>query len=51
VFSRGGGGERRNHEIEVERAKIRAGNAGKAVPDRFSNLSDITNTATTIKRE
>jgi hypothetical protein len=31
--------------------KIAGANASKAVPDRFSNLSDITNIATMMKRE
>jgi hypothetical protein len=31
--------------------KIGGGNTAKVAPDRFSNLSDITNTATIMKRE
>jgi hypothetical protein len=51
VISRGGGGEIRNHEIEAEPAKIGGGNAAGAIPYRISNLSNITNTATMMKRE
>jgi hypothetical protein len=43
--------ETRNHETEAEPVKIRVGNVAGAVPDRFSNLSNITNTATMTKRE
>jgi hypothetical protein len=39
------------HEIEVVPPKIGGGNAARAIPGRFSNLSNITNTATMIKRE
>jgi hypothetical protein len=31
--------------------KIEGRNAAGAIPDRFSNLSNITNTATMMKRE
>jgi hypothetical protein len=31
--------------------KIEGGNAAGVAPDRFSNLSSITNTATMMKRE
>jgi hypothetical protein len=51
VFPRGGGGETRNHETEVVHAKIEGGNTAGVTPGRFSNLSNITNTATMIKRE
>jgi hypothetical protein len=37
--------------MEVEHANIGGGNAAGAIPDRFSNLSDITNTTTMMKRE
>jgi hypothetical protein len=36
------------HETEVVPPKIGGGNAARAIPGRFSNLS---NTATMIKRE
>jgi hypothetical protein len=51
VIPRGGSEETRNHKIEVVPAKIGWGNIARVTPDRFSNLSDITNTATMIKRE
>jgi hypothetical protein len=51
VFSWGGGGETRNHEIEAEPAKIGGGNVAGAISGRFSNLSDITNIATMMKME
>jgi hypothetical protein len=40
-----------NHETEAGPTKIRMGNAAGTVPGRFSNLSNITNTATMMKRE
>jgi hypothetical protein len=51
VFLRRGGKEIRNTEIEAVPAKIGGGNATKVVPDRFSNLSDITTINTAMKRE
>jgi hypothetical protein len=51
AFSWGGSEETRNHEIEVVPAKIGGGNAARVTPDRFFNLSDITNTDTIMKRE
>jgi hypothetical protein len=42
----------RNHETEVDPAKIGGGNtAGVAPAGHFSNLSNITNTTTMINRE
>jgi hypothetical protein len=38
-------------KTEAKPTKIRGGNTARAVPGRFSNLFDITNTATMIKRE
>jgi hypothetical protein len=35
----------------AEPAKIGGENAVRAIPGRFSNLSNITNTATVMKRE
>jgi hypothetical protein len=40
-----------NHKIEVEPANIRGRNIVGSVPGRFSNLSNITNTTTMMKRE
>jgi hypothetical protein len=51
VFLRGGGGETRNRETEAVLVNIRGGNAAGVAPGRFSNLSDITNIATIMKRE
>jgi hypothetical protein len=51
AFPRVGGGKTWNHKIEVVPAKIGGGNATEVTPGRFSNLSDITNTATMMKRE
>jgi hypothetical protein len=51
AFLRGGGRETRSHETKAISAKIGGGNAAEVAPCRFSNLSDITNTATMIKRE
>jgi hypothetical protein len=51
VFLRGGGEETRNRETEVVLVKIGGGNAVRVAPGRFSNLSDITNIATIMKRE
>jgi hypothetical protein len=51
MLLRGGSGEARNHKTEAESAKIGGGNALEAIPARFSNLSNITNTATMVKRE
>jgi hypothetical protein len=51
VFSRGGDRETLNHETEDEPTKIRGGNAAEAVSSHFSNLSNITNIATMMKRE
>jgi hypothetical protein len=48
---RGGSGETRNQKAEVIPAKIGGGNATGVAPGRFSNLSNITNTATMMKRE
>jgi hypothetical protein len=39
------------HETEDVPAKIGWGNAARVSPGRFSNLSDITTIATTMKRE
>jgi hypothetical protein len=39
------------HEIESVPVKIGGGNAIGVAPDRFSNLSNISNTATMMKRE
>jgi hypothetical protein len=41
----------RNHETEVDPVKIGGGNTAVVAPDRFSNLSNITNTTTMINRE
>jgi hypothetical protein len=38
-------------EIEAIPTKIRGGNAAGVTPGRFSNLPDITNTTTMMKRE
>jgi hypothetical protein len=51
VFPRGGGGETQNHETEADPAKIRGENTAKVASGRFSNLSNITNTTTMMKRE
>jgi hypothetical protein len=51
AFPRGGGREIGNHETEADPAKIRGGNAVRFAPGRFSNLSNITNTATMMKME
>jgi hypothetical protein len=51
TFPRGGDGETWNHEQEAVPVKIGGGNATTVAPGRFSNLSDITNTATMMKRE
>jgi hypothetical protein len=48
---RGGGGKTQNHEAEAEPAKIGGWNAAKTIPSRFSPFSDITNTATMMKKE
>jgi hypothetical protein len=48
---RGGGDETQNHEIELVAVNIGGGNAAGVTPGRFSNLSNITNTATMMKRE
>jgi hypothetical protein len=39
------------HETKDVPAKIGEGNAAGVAPDRFSNLSNITNTAAMMKRE
>jgi hypothetical protein len=44
-------GKHENYATEAEPAKIRGGNAVRAVPGCISTLSDITNTATMMKRE
>jgi hypothetical protein len=41
----------RNHKIDVEPAKIGGGNTTGAILGFISNLFDITNTATMMKRE
>jgi hypothetical protein len=51
AFPRGGGRETQNCETEVVSAKIGGGNAIGVASGRFSNLHDITNTATMMKRE
>jgi hypothetical protein len=51
AFLRGGSREIQNREIEVDPAKIGGGNAAGVAPGRFSNLSDVTNTDTMMKRE
>jgi hypothetical protein len=51
AFTRGGGGETRNTEIEVVLAKIGRGNATGVAPGCFSNLSNINTIDTTLKRE
>jgi hypothetical protein len=50
VFPRGGIEETQNHETEGVPVKIGGGNTAGAA-GHFSNLSDITNTATMMKRE
>jgi hypothetical protein len=47
----GCGGETWNHETKDVPTKIGGGNAAGVAPDRFSNLSEITNTATMMNRE
>jgi hypothetical protein len=51
VFPWGGGRTTRNHEIEAIPTKIGGGNTARAIPGRFSNVSNITNTATMMRRE
>jgi hypothetical protein len=51
VFPGGGSGETRNHETEDVPTKIGGGNTIGVTSGCFSNLSDITNTATMMKRE
>jgi hypothetical protein len=51
AFPLGGGGETRNHETKAVPTKIGGGNAAGVAPSRFSNLSNLTNTATMMKRE
>jgi hypothetical protein len=41
----------RNHETNVVPVKIGGGNAAGAILGRFSNLSNITNTATKMNTE
>jgi hypothetical protein len=43
--------EHRNHEREAEPMKIGAGIAAEVVPSPISTLSNITNTATMMKRD
>jgi hypothetical protein len=43
--------EKHENEIEVVPAKIGGGNAIEVAPGRFSNLTNITNTAIMMKRE
>jgi hypothetical protein len=51
AFPRGGGGETWNHETKGVPVKIGGGNTVRAIPGRFSNLSNITYTATMMKME
>jgi hypothetical protein len=51
MFSREGGGETRKPQNRGCSSEDWRGNAAKVTPGRFSNLSDITNTATMLKRE
>jgi hypothetical protein len=44
-------GEIRNIKIEAIPAKIGGGNTARVTSGRFSNLSNITNIATIMKRE
>jgi hypothetical protein len=51
VFLRGGGRETQNHETEAVPAKIGGEDGTRVARGRFSNLSNITNTSTMMKRE